>query len=65
MKNSSLIFTFHNPNNVDITANQVLTLLTQANMAKIESEILHILNNEKRKKHMRTPIDQTNIPSML
>ena len=55
MKNSSLIFTFHNPNDVDITANRVLTVLIQANMAKIESEILHILNDEKKKKTYAYP----------
>lgn len=49
MKNKPLLFKFHDPNNAVVTANQILTILIQANMTKIESQILHTINSEKQK----------------
>lgn len=54
MKNTTLLFKFHDPNNADVTANQFLAILIQANMKSIESEILHTMNSEKTNKRTRT-----------
>jgi hypothetical protein len=54
MKNKTLLFKFHDPNNAVVTANQILTLLIQANMKSIASEILHTMNIEKKNKRTAT-----------
>ena len=65
MKKTPLIFTFHNPNYADITANHVLSALIKANMAKIESQILHTINAEKQKNHIHSSLERTSISYIL